>query len=142
MRDHQLDVMECRTGARLLLGLRVTVLLVAVVIVFGLSLYNMVRYWGTYEPPVAQACSFVLLAAILVSETVLIVQGRPWGKLQGLAVAVVIVASMVSYAALPEGSTATYADWIFGAANCVGLIVLLDHSLWVMIVWQISTPES
>lgn len=40
-----------------------------------------------------------------------------------------LAASVLSYATLPEGRTSTTVDWMFGAANWVGVVVLLDRPL-------------
>ncbi|TMR92937.1 hypothetical protein EJK15_41930 [Nonomuraea basaltis] len=54
---------------------------------------------------------------------------RSWGRLRWAAIAVVLAASALSYATLPDGRTSTGVDWIFGAANWVGVVVLLDRPL-------------
>ena len=39
----------------------------------------------------------------------------------------VLAASALSYLTLPDGKTSTTVDWLFGAANWVGVAVLLDR---------------
>ncbi|MFD2348326.1 hypothetical protein ACFSTC_01365 [Nonomuraea ferruginea] len=118
-----------RTGAQLKRGLRIATLLVAVAIAGGLGGANLMRHWDVYEWPVAQVVALAMLAAVLACEAVLLVRRRPWNRLRWAAVAVVLAASALSYATLPDGRTSTTTDWIFGAANWAGFTVLLDRPL-------------
>ncbi|TDD22496.1 hypothetical protein [Nonomuraea diastatica] len=123
------DAAEERTRTQLRRGLRIATLVVAVAIVFGLGLVNMLRRFDAYPWPLAQPVALAALGLVLAGEAALLVRGRPWGRLRWAAVAVVLAASALSYAALPEGRTSTTVDWIFGAANWVGVVVLLDRPL-------------
>ncbi|WP_024874068.1 hypothetical protein [Saccharomonospora piscinae] len=116
-------------------GLRIAVLLVAVVVLVGLSLPNLVRRIDTYEPSTAQWISFAALAAVLAVEAVLVVGGRTWARLRVPAIALVLAASALSYATLPDGKTSTAVDWVFGVANWVGLVVLLDRPLRTLLAF-------
>ncbi|MFG1945652.1 hypothetical protein [Nonomuraea sp. NPDC048826] len=116
-----------RTGVQLRRGLRVAVLLVAAAIGCGLGGTNMLRHWDGYPAPCAQAAVLALLAAVLAGEAALLLRGRSWGRWRWAAVAVVLAASALSYVTLPEGRTSTTVDWVFGAANWAGLVVLLDR---------------
>ncbi|PRX47189.1 hypothetical protein B0I33_106290 [Prauserella shujinwangii] len=118
------------TRARLHHGLRIATLLVATAIVGGLGLTNLLRNLDRYESATAQLVAIAALAAVLATDAVLVVLRRPWWSRARLpAVAVVLAASALSYATLPEGRTSTTVDWAFGAANWVGLVVLLDRPL-------------
>ncbi|KAB8196772.1 hypothetical protein FH608_008745 [Nonomuraea phyllanthi] len=110
-------------------GLRIATLLVAVAIVLGLGPANILRHLDDHDSSPAQLAALAALGAVLAGEAVLLVRGRTWGRLRLPAVAVVLAASALSYATLPEGRTSTTVDWIFGAANWVGLVVLLDRPL-------------
>ncbi|WP_052423963.1 hypothetical protein [Nonomuraea candida] len=110
-------------------GLRVAALVAASAIVFGLGLANLLHHLERYEPALAQLGAMAALAAVLAGEAALLVRGRPWHRLRRVAVAVVLAASALSYAALPDGRTSTTIDWVFGAANWVGVVVLLDRPL-------------
>ncbi|WP_171074846.1 hypothetical protein [Nonomuraea basaltis] len=123
------DAVEERTRAQLRHGLRIATLLVAVAIVFGLGLANMLRHLDSYEPALAQVAALAALGAVLAGEAALLVRRRSWGRLRWAAIAVVLAASALSYATLPDGRTSTGVDWIFGAANWVGVVVLLDRPL-------------
>ncbi|MCF6473126.1 hypothetical protein FAF44_32750 [Nonomuraea sp. MG754425] len=124
------DVVEERARSRLRHGLRIATLLVAVVTVVGLGgMANMLSHLDVYESALAQVVALVALSAVLAGEGVLLVRRRSWGRLAGPAIAVVLVVSALSYATLPEGRTSTGPDWIFGAANWVGVVVLLDRPL-------------
>ncbi|MHA6624034.1 hypothetical protein ACU61A_01370 [Pseudonocardia sichuanensis] len=126
------DGAEDLARSQLLRGLRIATLLVAVVIALGLGGSNMVRHLGVYDRPAAQVGSFALVAAVLAADAVLLARRRPWGRLRGPAIAVVLAASVVSSVSLPDGYTSTTVDWMFGAANFVGLVVLLDRPVWVV----------
>lgn len=120
---------EDQTRAQLQRGLRVAVLLVAAGSALGLGLLNLTQNLHRYGSPAVQFCAYAALTAVLAVEAVLVVRERPWGVWRIPAVVVVLAASAASYSALPDGRTSTTADWIFGAANWVGLVVLLDRPL-------------
>ncbi|MEU4235175.1 hypothetical protein AB0F17_63835 [Nonomuraea sp. NPDC026600] len=123
------DTVEEATRAQLRHGLRIATLLVAVAIVFGLGLAHLLRHLDTYESPLTQLAAFAALGAVLAGEATLLVRGRSWSRLRGPAIAIVLSASALSYVTLPDGRTSTEVDWIFGAANWVGIVVLLDRPL-------------
>ncbi|WP_199432637.1 hypothetical protein [Qaidamihabitans albus] len=133
------DTGEVRTRAQLQLGLRTATLLVTVVIVCGLGLSSLVRHWDRYDQPLAQAGAFAALAAVLGVEAVLLVLRRPWRRsLRRTAIAVVFAASALSYATVPDGRTSTSVDWVFGAANWVGVVVLLGRPLWILVAFLLA----
>ncbi len=123
------DTVEEVTRAQLRHGLRIATLLVATALVFGLGLSNFLRHLDLYGSPLTQLAAFAALGAVLAGEAALLLRGRSWGRLRGPALALVLGASALSYVTLPDGRTSTGADWIFGAANWVGLVVLLDRPL-------------
>lgn len=115
--------------SQLLRGLRIATLLIAAVIALGLGGSNLVRHLEAYDLPLAQVGSFAALGGVLAAEAVLLSLRRPWGRLRWPAIAVVLAASVLSAVTLPEGHTSSTVDWMFGAANFVGLVVLLDLPL-------------
>ncbi|MFI7134704.1 hypothetical protein ACIBQ1_54200 [Nonomuraea sp. NPDC050153] len=123
------DAVEEVTRAQLRHGLRIATLLVAAAVVFGLGLSSLLRHLDAYEPSLAQLVAFAALGAVLGGEAALLARGRSWDRLRGPAIAVVLAVSALSYVTLPDGRTSTGVDWIFGAANWVGLVVLLDRPL-------------
>ncbi len=123
------DTVEEVTRAQLRHGLRIATLLVAMVTVFGLGLANLLHHLDAYESPLTQLAALAALGAVLAGEATLLVRGRSWGRLRGPAIAIVLSASALSYVTLPDGRTSTTVDWIFGAANWVGVVVLLDRPL-------------
>ena len=118
-----------QTRAQLQRGLRVAVLLVAAGSALGLGLLNLTQNLHRYARPEVQFAAYAALAAVLAVEAVLVVRERPWGFWRTPGVIVVLAACVASYSALPDGRTSTTVDWIFGAANWVGLVVLLDRPL-------------
>ncbi|WP_091674596.1 hypothetical protein [Amycolatopsis marina] len=128
-----------RTRTQLQRGLRVAILFVGAVIVFGLGLSNMARRWESYDLPLAQAAAFGTLAVVLATEAVLLVRRVPWRPcLRRSAVAVVLAASVLSYATMPDERSFTAMDWAFGAANWVGTIVLLDRPIRVLVAFLLA----
>ncbi len=123
------DVVGRQAQAQLLVGLRAATSLVTAVVVGGLGLVNLVNRWDSHDRPLVQLSAFAVLAAVLAVEGVLLVRRRPWGRLGPPAVAAVLLAFTLATATLPDGRTATAVDWAFGAANWVGLVVLLDRPL-------------
>ncbi|MFB4280291.1 hypothetical protein ACBJ59_33730 [Nonomuraea sp. MTCD27] len=132
------DAVEESTRAQLRRGLRVATLVIAMAIVFGLGLTNLVRHLGSYDTPLTQLGAFAVLGVVLIAEAVLLVRGRSWGRLRGVAIAVVLAASMLSYATLPDGRTSTGTDWMFGAANWAGLVVVLDRPLRTAVLFLLA----
>lgn len=117
------------TRATLHRGLRIATLAIAAIIVCGPGLTNLLRRLDRYESQTAQLVAFATLVAILAAEAVLLTMGRPWGRLRVPAVGLILAASALSSVTLPAGRTSTTVDWIFGAANWVGIVVLLDRPL-------------
>lgn len=132
------DQLEVQTRAQLRRGLRIAILLVTIAILFGLSLPNLLRRLHLVEVPVAQVVAFASLAAVLAAEAVLLARRRQWGTMRRLAVVVVLAASALSYVTLPDGYTSTTSDWAFGAANWVGLVVLLDRPLRSSVLFLVA----
>ncbi len=126
------------TGARLRHGLRVATLIVAAAIVLVLGLQNLLRHLGSYDLPAAQLGAFAALAGVLACEAVLTVRGRPWGPWRRVAIAVVFAAAALSYLTLPADSTSTTVDWVFGAANWAGLVVLLDRPFRTVLAFLVA----
>lgn len=118
-----------RTSSQLQRGLRIAVLIVAVAIVFVLGLTNMLRHLDAYESVPAQSAALAMLGILLAGEALLLIRRRWWGRLRWAAIVVVLGASTLSYVTLPDSHTSTTVDWIFGAANWVGVVVLLDRPL-------------
>jgi hypothetical protein len=131
------DEVDEKTRAQLQRGLRIATLLVAVVTVFVLGLTNLLHHQDSHNLPV-QLGAFAALAAVLAMEAVLAVRRRPWRALRWPAVALVLAASVLSYLTIPDGRTSTTVDWIFGAANWVGLVVLLDRPFRTLMVFLVT----
>lgn len=129
------DVVGHQAGAHLLSGLRVATSLVGAVVVGGLGASNLVRRWESHDLPLAQVAAFAVLVAVIAVEAVLLARRRPWGRLGPPAVAAVLLAFALATATLPEGRTASAVDWAFGAANWVGLVVLLERPLWTVVAF-------
>ncbi|RSM82672.1 hypothetical protein DL991_04775 [Amycolatopsis sp. WAC 01375] len=119
-------------------GLRIAVLVVAVLTVDVLGLTNLVRGLRSHDLPAAQFTALAALTAVLAVELVLVVRRRPWGVSRWPAVAVVLATSTLAYLTLPDGKTATTVDWLFGAANWVGIVVLLDRPFRTMLAFLLT----
>lgn len=126
------------TRAQLLRGLRIATLLVAVLTVDVLGVLNLVRHLGSHDLPSAQLGALAALTAVLATEAVLVVRRRPWGALRRPAIAVVLAASALSYLTLPDDKTSTTVDWLFGAANWVGVVVLLDRPFRTILAFLVT----
>ncbi len=119
-------------------SLRIATLLISAVIALGLGGANMLSHLAEYEFPLVQVGSYAVLGAVLVVEAVLLVRRRPWGRLRVPAIAVMFAASALSEVTLPEGRTSTTADWVFGATNFVGLVVLHDRPLRSVVAFLLT----
>ncbi|MBB5083656.1 hypothetical protein [Nonomuraea endophytica] len=124
------DALEETTRAQLKQGLRIAALLVATVMVFVLGLSTLLSHLDAYKSPLTQLGAFAVVGAVLAGEARLLVLGRPWSPpLRAAAIAALLVACALSYVTLPDGRTSTGPDWIFGAANWAGVVILLDRPL-------------
>ncbi|MFI7677378.1 hypothetical protein [Actinophytocola sp. NPDC049390] len=121
------DEADEQTRAQLRRGLRIAVLLVTAATTFALGLPAVLRNLGRFDVPALQVVAFGALAAVLAAEAVLVARRRPWRRARWLAIAVVLAATVLSYTDLPHNRTSTGVDWVFGVANWIGLVVLLDR---------------
>lgn len=126
------------TRAQLQRGLRIATLILAVLTVDVLGLINLVHGLEFHDFPVAQFTAFAALTAVLAAEAVLVARRRPWRTGRRVAIAVVFAASALSYVTLPDGMTSTTVDWLFGAANWAGAVVLLDRPLRTFLAFLIT----
>ncbi|AXB41731.1 hypothetical protein [Amycolatopsis albispora] len=126
------------TKAQLHRGLRIATLLVAVLTVDVLGLVNLLRHLGSHDVPAAQFTALALLTAVLATELVQVLRRRPWGALRWPAIAVVLAASALSYLTLPDDRIASTVDWLFGAANWAGVVVLLDRPFRTMLAFLVT----
>ncbi|MBB5800858.1 hypothetical protein F4560_000626 [Saccharothrix ecbatanensis] len=132
------DQLGRQTTAQLQRGLRISMFVVAGAILFGLGLLNLARNLDEYDLPVVQLGAFAMLAAVLVGVAAQVVLRRPRVVSHRVAIAVVLAASVLSYLALPSGRTSSEVDWVFGAANWVGLAVLLDRPLRTAVAFLVT----
>lgn len=123
------DTGDDRPRSQVLHGLRVATLIICAVIALGLGGARIVRHLAKYELPLVQVGCFAVLGAVLAVEGVLLVRRRSWGRLRRVAIAVILAASVLSAVTLPDGETSTSVNWMFGAANFVGVAVLHDRPL-------------
>jgi hypothetical protein len=126
------------TRAQLQRGLRIATLLVAVLTVDVLGLINLVRHWESHDLPAAQLGAMAALTTVLATEAVLVVRRQSWQALRVPAIAVVFAASALSYLTLPDDRTSTTVDWLFGAANWAGLVVLLDRPFRTILAFLVT----
>ena len=126
------------TRAQLQRGLRIATLILAVLTVDVLGLIHLVQGLEFHDHPAAQFAAFAALTAVLATEAVLVVRRRPWRNGRRLAIAVVLGASALSYLTLPDGMTSTTVDWLFGAANWAGTVVLLDRPLRTFLAFMVT----
>jgi hypothetical protein len=127
------DVAAAPGRSQLLHGLRIGTLLVSATIALVLGGSNMVRNMDAYDRPIVQLAAYAALGSVLACEAVLAARRRPWGEMRRVAIGVVFAAAVLSSTTVPDGYTSTTVDWVFGAANFVGLVILLDRPLWVLV---------
>lgn len=131
----EVRILAQQTRAQIMRGLRTAVLCVTAAILCGLSLSNLIRYRADYEPFAVHGGVFLLFAGVLVAESILLVRRADWGRLRLPVLAAVLLGSLLSYLALPDGRVATYTDWVFGAANWIGAVLLLDRPRWALMAF-------
>ena len=123
-----------RMRVQLQRGLRIATLILAVLTNNVLGTINLVRHLDKHDAPAAQFGAVAALTAVLVTEGVLLVRRRSWGALRLPALAVVFGAATLSYVTLPDGSTSTTVDWMFGTAGWAVVVVLFDRPFGTVLV--------
>ncbi|MBD9723990.1 hypothetical protein [Streptomyces caniscabiei] len=126
------------TRAQLQRGLRIATLILAVLTVDVLGLIHLLQGLESHDLPAAQFAAFAALTAVLATEAVLVVRRRSWRTGRRIAIAVVLAASALSYLTLPDGMTSTTVDWLFGAANWAGAVVLLDRPFRIFLAFLVT----
>ena len=130
------DLIGDRPSAEAFLrGLRIAVLVIGSTVLFT---FSMVRSIPLYNPLWPQLVAFSTLAAVSVTEIVLVTRRAPWGAWRWPAVACVLSASALSTFSLPDGAVTTASDWAFGTVGWFGLILLLDQPLVFLVGFLVA----
>ena len=119
-------------------GLRIATLILGFLTNNVLGMINLWRHLDSYEVPAAQFGALAALTAVLLTETVLVVRRRSWGALRWPALAVVFGAAALSYVTLPDGSTSTTTDWMFGATGWAIVVVLFDRPFRTVLLFLVA----
>ena len=117
--DPRVDV----ATAPFLRGLRIAIVIIGAAVLIPSGL---VRNLSVYQPLVVQLAGWTALVLIVVTDGVLLVRRRSWGKLRWFALALAYAASLAALLSIPPALATTSANWVFGALGWSGLILLFD----------------
>jgi hypothetical protein len=93
----------------------------------------MLQYLPAYQPAAGQFAVMGVYTAILGIETALVLRHRSWGAAMWPAVAITLIASFFSYLTLSTQSALAPADWSYGTAGWIGVVLLLQRPLWQLV---------
>lgn len=121
--------------ARLLLGLRIALLVVALGVQFAFCLAQLTGYSGVYYALWPEVLAFGLLLMIGGVEAWSVISGRTWPEWwRWTALGVVGLASVLGTAAVPPEDLFRTAHWSFGLIGWYGVLLLFDrpvkHLVW------------
>jgi len=114
------------TTQQFLRGLRIAVLVVTLTILARSGIF---RNLARYDPAGLEVLAYVVLAAIVGIEAVLVIGRHEWGSLRWPALVLAVAASVAAIAALPDSAAVTSADWAFGTVGWMYVILTLDRPL-------------
>ncbi|WP_432904111.1 hypothetical protein ACQP1S_06435 [Micromonospora matsumotoense] len=121
------------TERRLLNGLRIALLIVAVVVQFGLSLPPALRRIGRADGVWLESAAYILLALVGVGGAFFVVRRRYFApSVRWLGVAAVLLASALVCMALPPEPLVRINHWYFGLIGWYGLFLLFDLPMVVI----------
>lgn len=130
MTEGSVDRLATQIEDRLLRGVRVSVLAVAVTVQFSLSLPELLRNSSRYGPLWPQAVAFALFAVVAVGAAAFLARGGRmprWARAAGVCLALLAAAAAAGSA--PPVSRLEPADWYFGLAGWHGVLLLFDLRL-------------
>jgi hypothetical protein len=114
---------------RLLHGLRLATLAIAVTALLGFALPLLLAHPETYRSLTQQVLAFGLLTAVAVLAGVRIVRDRPLGRARWLMVAAVVGAAVLATTGIPADALMSEEEWSYGVIGWFGLLLLVDHGL-------------
>ncbi|MFI2661847.1 hypothetical protein [Micromonospora carbonacea] len=115
------------TERRLLNGLRIALLIVAVVVQFGLSLAPAIRRMRQADGAWLESVAFVLMALVGVGGAFFVMRRRYYPpSARWLGVATLLLASALTCIALPPEPVVRVGHWYFGLVGWYGLFLLFD----------------
>ncbi|WP_173139787.1 hypothetical protein [Kibdelosporangium persicum] len=110
-------------------GLRIAILTVAVTILFGLTLPNLVARIDAPPGPAVQVACFLLLMAVAAADVVLVLRDRSWGRLRWPVLVLLLAVYLGFTLLLPADSVFTVDNWYFNSIGWFGVALLFDQPL-------------
>jgi hypothetical protein len=123
------------TVAGFLRGLRIAILVVTAVPLLGLALPNMLARLDAPPGPVIQVAYFLLPAAVVAADTVLLARDRFWGPWRGPVLGLLLVAYLSFTLWLPADAVFTVDNWYFNIIGWFGVLLLFDRPLRSLLVY-------
>jgi hypothetical protein len=114
--------------AKLLRGLGLATVAIALVHLFALSLPSLLANSAVYRSLWAQIAAFVTLTAVILSVGAFHWRERPLGRVRWILLAVSAVTAVVALVGIPSAYLTHVAEWSFGVTCWAGLLLLMDFS--------------
>ncbi|AVT39181.1 hypothetical protein C6W10_25140 [Plantactinospora sp. BB1] len=114
---------------RLLHGLRLATLAIAVTALFGFALPLLLTHAETYRSLAQQVLAFGLLTAVAGLAGVRIVRNRSLGRARWVLLAAVVGASALAVTGISADALMSEQEWSFGVIGWFGLLLLVDHGV-------------
>ncbi|MFE0152385.1 hypothetical protein ACFWY5_34955 [Nonomuraea sp. NPDC059007] len=130
MAEESIDRLATQIEDRLLRGVRISVLAVAVTVQFSLSLPELLRNGSRYSLLWPQVTAFVLFVVVAAGAAVFLARGGriPHGA-RAAGVGLALLAAAAAAGSAPPGSHLEPADWYFGLTGWHGVLLLFDLRL-------------
>jgi hypothetical protein len=115
-------------------GLRIAILALTAITLFGLGLPTLLPRLDAPPGPVVQVAVFLMLVGIDVVDAVLASRDRSWGAARWVVIALLLATYLVCTMALPAGAVFTVDNWYFNMIGWFGVLLLFDRPLgWFLI---------
>ncbi|MEU4641549.1 hypothetical protein [Micromonospora sp. NPDC023814] len=116
-------------AGKLLRGLRLATLAIAVTTLFGFALPLLVTSSETYSSLTRQALAFAILTVVAVVAGVRILRDEPLGRPRWVLVVAVIAAAALATTGIPAAELMSEEEWSYGVIGWFGLLLLVDRSV-------------
>jgi hypothetical protein len=121
------------TMTRLRGRLRIAILIVATADLIALDLPALITHLDVYLVAWPVVAGYLTLVALLVTEGVLIVRGRSWGRWRWPALGLTLAVSVLVNALIPVAEVPGYANWPIDGIGWVAVVLLFDQHFGVLL---------
>lgn len=107
-------------------ALRISAVVITAVYLLGLGLTDLIGNRDTYRSFAVQLTAYGALAAILATDLWRLFRGLAWGQHRWPVLAVVVVAGVLSQAALEPDPAVAWQNWYFGLGGWFAVLLLFE----------------